>query len=135
MKGHPIPIIACLQLLLAFVLTAGCATIFRPCIHEDGSFGSCHWAGCVLVALGTVLVLQAFAQLLLRSDETRLGLALASLPVAVMTLLVPGTLVDLCCVETMRCLSVMRPAALLTGGLLVITLAAECAILSRRLRR
>ena len=32
-------------LIVAVVGAVGVKTFLSPCVHEDGSFGPCHWAG------------------------------------------------------------------------------------------
>ena len=43
------------MLALSLVVVIGSRTFLGPCIHEDGSFGPCHWAGQSLLGLGCVL--------------------------------------------------------------------------------
>ncbi|MBQ9197267.1 MAG: DUF4418 family protein [Clostridia bacterium] len=109
MKKKIIP--AAVALALALIIAVGSQTFLQPCVHEDGSFGACHWAGQALLGLGCVM--GALAALALALPRARLGLYIAMLPVSVMGLLTPGTLIDLCRMSTMRCRAVMRPAMLI----------------------
>ena len=77
----------------------------------DGSFGPCHWAGQTLLGSGCVLgVLAVFALCVKRA---RLGVYLGCLPVCVLGILTPGTLIDLCRMSTMRCRMVTQPAMII----------------------
>ena len=46
-------------LVLTVVLAAGVRTVFGPCVHEDGTLGSCHWVGEAIGLVSLALVAQA----------------------------------------------------------------------------
>ena len=106
MKKTSIP--AILILLLALIAAIGSQSFLGACVHEDGSFGACHWASRALLGEGLVLAVLALLALLLRRE--RAGLYLAMVPAALLGLLTPGTLIALCMMPTMRCRMLMRPA-------------------------
>jgi hypothetical protein len=54
MKKQSIP--AVILLILSLVIAIGSQTFLSPCVHDDGAFGSCHWAGQALLGLGCALV-------------------------------------------------------------------------------
>jgi len=109
MKKQSIPSV--ILLALSLVIAIGSQTFLSPCVHEDGSFGTCHWAGQVLLGLGCVLGILALFSLLIQ--RARFGAFLSAMPVCVMGILTPGTLVDLCHMSTMRCRMVMQPAMII----------------------
>ncbi|MBR3494719.1 MAG: DUF4418 family protein [Clostridia bacterium] len=109
MKKSVIP--ALVILVLSQVIVFGETTFLSPCVHEDGSFGPCHWAGRALLGLGCVL--GALALLSLCGKRARFGVFLSGLPVCALGILIPGTLIDLCHMSTMRCRMVMQPAMIL----------------------
>ncbi len=98
-------------LILSIIIILGSQTFLSPCVHEDGSFGPCHGAGQMLLGLGCAL--GVFAALSLWVERARFGVYLSSLPVCVLGILTPGTLLDLCRMSTMRCRMVMQPAMIL----------------------
>ncbi len=109
MKKSSIP--AVVILILSLVIVIGENTFLSPCVHEDGSFGSCHWAGQTLMGLGCVLgVLSVLSMIVKRA---RLGVCLSEMPVCILGILTPGTLVDLCHMSTMRCRMIMQPAMII----------------------
>ena len=110
---------ALIVLLLSILIAVGSQSFLGACVHEDGSFGACHWAARAVLALGAAQAVLALMALML--PGARQGLYLAVLPVAVAGLLTPGTLIDICKMSTMRCRMVMRPAMLV---LFVLALAA-----------
>ena len=109
MKKHTIP--ALILLALSLAIAAGSQTFFSPCVHEDGSFGPCHWAGQTLLGLGCVLGALAVLALLIRG--ARFGVYISALPLCVLGILTPGNLIDLCHMSTMRCRMVMQPAMII----------------------
>ena len=127
MKKSIIP--AIITLVLALVVAIGSQTFLGACVHEDGSFGACHWASRALLGVGGLLAALALAALVVPS--ARLGLYIAMALTCVLGILTPGTLVALCQMATMRCRALMQPA---TTILFALSLAASAvgAWLSRR---
>ena len=122
---------AMIVLILALIAAIGSQSFLGPCVHEDGSFGACHWAGRALLGVGGLLAALALLALLPRCRE---GLCLAMALTSALGLLVPGPLVSLCGMSTMRCQALMRPAM---SVLFALTLAASALgwLLERRKAR
>ena len=127
MKKAIIP--AIITLVLALVVAVGSQTFLGACVHEDGSFGACHWASRALLGVGGLLAVLALAALCVPSS--RLGLYIAMALTCILGILTPGTLIALCQMATMRCRALMQPA---TTILFALSLAASAvgAWLSRR---
>ena len=102
---------AAVLLILSVLIVIGSQSFLKPCVHEDGSFGPCHWAGQALLGLGCALGVMAALALAVR--RAGFGLFLGALPVCVLGILTPGTLIDLCHMSTMRCRMVMQPAMII----------------------
>ena len=118
---------------LAFL--AGQLFLFHACdSHEDGSWMNCHWADMILRGLATVLLVLAAGHAGASHPWTKLGIALGMIPVAGLAALVPGVLIDLCMMDSMRCRSLMRPAAL-AFSLLIVGLAVADVFVQRRQAR
>ena len=111
MKKLSIP--ACVVLALALLIAIGSQTFLGPCVHDDGSFGACHWAGRMLMGVGALLAAQSLLALIARDHGRRAGLFLAMAPTALLGILTPGTIISLCGMATMRCRALMRPAMIL----------------------
>ena len=109
MKKQIIP--AGVMLMLSLIIVTGSQTFLSPCVHEDGSFGACHWAGRSILGLGGAL--GVLAALALCVKRARPGVYLGTLPVCALGILTPGTLIDLCRMSTMRCRMVMQPATVI----------------------
>lgn len=116
MKKHIIP--AMILLILSLVIVIGSQTFLSPCVHEDGSFGPCHWAGQALLGLGCAVGILAI--LSLSVQKARFGAYLSAFAICLMGILTPGTLIDLCHMSTMRCRMVMQPAMIILFSLALL---------------
>ncbi|MBQ9663512.1 MAG: DUF4418 family protein [Oscillospiraceae bacterium] len=115
-------VISLLVLLLGAVIAIGSVSFLGPCVHEDGSFGACHWAGRAMLGIGVLLALQGAVALFCRDGGIRAGLMISSALTALLGLLTPGQLIALCGMATMRCRAVMQPAMrILCGAVLLIS--------------
>ena len=117
MKKSMVP--ACGMLVLSAVIAVGSFSFLSPCVHADGSFAVCHWAGRMLTGLGCVT--GVLAVLAMFPGRHRRGVYASVLPVCVLGILTPGFLIDLCHMSTMRCRALMQPAMrILFSALLVL---------------
>ena len=112
---------AAAALLLSAVTAAGSVSFLGPCVHEDGSFGSCHWAGEAMLGIGLLLAALSLTALLVKDGRLRAGILFAAAAAAVLGIFVPGTLINLCGMATMRCRAVMRPAMTLLCALTAVS--------------
>ena len=131
MNKQTIP--AVLILAVSLIVIIGSQTFLAPCIHEDGTFGPCHWAGQMLLGLGCaagVLAVLAFCM-----PRARMGIYLSILPVCVLGILTPGTLIDLCRMSTMRCRMVMQPAMIILFSAALLCAMAGVIISTRETKR
>ena len=82
MKKLKIGVMDGIVLLVSVLFLLGTLFVFTPCgPKEDGSWMICHHAGTAVTGIAAVLVLLAVLHLLMPSAKTKLGLAMASLPV------------------------------------------------------
>ena len=112
---------AAVSLLLSAVIAVGSVSFLGPCVHEDGSCGPCHWAGQAMRGIGLLLAVLSLAALLVKDGRLRAGLLFAAAAAAVLGIFVPGTLIGLCGMATMRCRAVMRPAMTLLCALTAVS--------------
>jgi hypothetical protein len=116
MNKYRIP--AIIVLVLSLLLAIGSQTFLGACVHDDGSFGACHWACRALLGEGILLAVLALATLALKRE--RPGLYLAMLPASLLGMLTPGTLIAICKAPTMRCRMVTRPAMMVLFALALV---------------
>lgn len=117
MKKTIIPAIT--VLLLSLIAAVGSQTFLGACVHEDGSFGACHWACRAIMGEGGLLAVLSLAALALKRE--RAGLYLAMLPASLLGLLTPGALIALCKMPTMRCRMLTQPAMMILFGAMLLT--------------
>lgn len=134
MKQHRICATDIVLLVINVLFLLGMLFWFGPCDHvkEDGSFMNCHWAGVVLAGTAAVMTVISLAHLLIPDTGMKAGLSAALVPCSVFAFLVPGNLISLCMMNTMRCRSVMMPAAMVCSALVVIAAAVDIAVQLRR---
>lgn len=108
-------------LALSVLLAAGVMTLFRACPPaEDGTWMHCHTVQIYLCGLGIAAAVIAAAGLLIRSRSAALVLDLAGAAAACIAALLPGTIMKMCMMDTMRCYAVMQPFARVMGVLLIL---------------
>ena len=106
-------------LVIALLSAAGVSTVLGPCVHEDGSFGACHWAGRALFGISLLLSAQSICALFFsfRNQAVAKGLFLAMALTGAVALFIPGPLISLCTMASMRCRALMRPAMCILSAL------------------
>lgn len=111
-------ILAVVILILSLIAAIGSQTFLGACVHDDGSFGACHWACRALLGEGILLAVLALAALALKREMP--GLYLAMLPASLLGLLTPGTLIAICKAPTMRCRMATQPAMMILFALALV---------------
>lgn len=101
----------CILLVLSLVIAIGSFTFLGPCVHEDGTFGACHWCSRAILGLGCLLGVLSI--LTVFSERARFGAYLSSAAACIVGILTPGTLISLCRMSSMQCRAVMQPAMII----------------------
>ena len=115
MKKSSIP--AIILLALSMLAAIGSQTFLGACVHDDGSFGACHWACRAMLGEGALLAVLSLMALAFKRE--RAGLYLAMLPASLLGLLTPGTLIALCKMPAMRCRMLTQPAMMILFGVML----------------
>ena len=97
-------------IVLAAAAAIGVKTFAGPCVHEDGSFGACYWAGQALLGTALLIAAEGLAAICSKNSGVRRGLLLSMAASSVMGICIPGLLIGLCGMAAMRCRALMRPA-------------------------
>lgn len=107
--------------VLSAVLLVGSFTFFAACgPKDDGSYMNCHNAQVMLTALGALLTAQSIAAFAVPDRRVKAGLNLATVLTAVLTALVPQTLISLCMMPDMHCRMVTQPVGMLLASLVAV---------------
>ena len=102
--------LAMVSLALALLLSAGVMTVFRACPPKvDGSFMHCHDVQMTVFWIGIVLSVLALAGILVKSRILLMGICGLSILLALVAALLPGRIMTMCMMETMRCYTLMKP--------------------------
>ncbi|MBF1714229.1 MAG: DUF4418 family protein [Selenomonas sp.] len=110
-----------LQSVLNAIFFVGIQTIFAPCApHEEGKWTTCHWAGEALLGIAAVMLVMSLLHLLPLRTGMKEGLVFAMIPVSFLIIVLPGRLIPLCMMETMRCHVIMQPAVTVIAVLNIV---------------
>lgn len=115
------PLVGIVLTVLSSILLVGILTFAGPCgVHDDGTVSSCYWASRAVLGVGVVLVVISLVRIFERDEGERRGLSFSAVLLGVLVAVLPGVLIDLCMMQTMRCHTVMRPFALVMGVLIAV---------------
>ena len=107
-------------LVLSAVFLIGIRTFFAPCgPKDDGSWMTCHWAGQAITGIAAVLLVISVIHMFVKDAKVKQGLAIAMIPTALFSVILPGNMIGLCMMNTMRCHSVMHPATIVMSVLMI----------------
>ena len=121
-------ILAVILLILAAVIAVGSVTVLGPCVHEDGSEAPCTGTGRAILADGILLAALSVLFLFIKAPKTRMILFVITSVAALVGILMPGTLLPVCKMDTMHCRMVMQPAMIILFALAL--LASVCGVMA-----
>ena len=120
-KKKNIGIIDIILVIVEVLFLTGVLTVFKACgPKDDGSWMTCHWAGQAAIGVAVVLLIIAIVHMIVPAAKVKLGLALAIIPVSILVAVIPGCLINLCMMDTMRCHTVMRPFIIIMSVITII---------------
>ena len=103
-------ILPILILAVSVFLTTGVKVIFPACgMHDDGTYGSCHWAEQAVMAAGIIVAFQALMLVAGKAAAVQKALSFTVLVSAVVTAFLPGAWIRLCMMPSMACRASMAP--------------------------
>ena len=122
-----IDIFGIILLTLSLILTFGDKYFFHACeVHENPMV--CHWAQRAVFGVGILLSVISILHLIVKDTKVKSAISLAIAPTAVYAALIPGILIRLCTMATMRCRIVFRPAVVVISILIFIAATADVAV-------
>ena len=118
-------VFALLPAVFSLLLSLGVMTVFSACgMKEDGTWMRCHGAQNVVELGGFVLFFLFSFGAILKSRSLRLFLYAAGVIGAAALFFVPGDIMPLCMMKTMRCHTVFQPFVRLVSAVIVVSGAA-----------
>ena len=121
-------VLTVILLVLAVIIAVGSMTVLGPCVHEDGSEAPCTGTSRVILADGILLAVLSVFLLFIKAPKTRMILFIITAVAALAGVLMPGTLLPVCKMDTMHCRMVMQPAMIILFALSL--LASVCGIMA-----
>lgn len=118
-------IVAFIPAVISFLLAAGTMTAFKACgPKEDGQWMHCHTAQNAAAAGGFLLCILFILCIFIHSFKVRTALYIVGIAGAAVVFMIPGGIVSMCMMRTMRCYAVMQPyvrvmSALTIGSTLI----------------
>lgn len=107
-------------LVVSAIFFIGSLTFFQPCEPmEDGGWMTCHWAGQAVAGIAAVLLVISILHIVVSNAQMKSGLSMAAIPMAVLAAIIPGHLINLCMMDTMRCHAVMTPGTIVMSVLVI----------------
>ncbi len=108
--------------VLSLLLTTGIMTVFSACGQkEDGSWMHCHQPQMAVAICGIGMMVVFALSWVFKGKAVRIVLLTAGLALSAAAFLIPGTIMPMCMMRTMRCYTVMQPftrvmTVLIAGG-------------------
>lgn len=115
--------LAILAVLISVVpLFTDCESQGRALSLADGRSipMKCHWTARAELVLGVPLLAVGVMLFFSRRRETRIALGILGVILGVFAILLPTVLIGVCMSADMLCNSLMKPALILTGSLVVV---------------
>lgn len=111
---------------ISLLLMIGVMTVFNACgPKDDGTFMHCHDAQKAAASCGAVTTVLLTVSAFIRNKAVRIVLDSVVLILSGVTFFIPGTIMPMCMMNTMRCYSVMQPFVRIMTVILAITVICE----------
>ncbi len=104
----------------SLLICIGSFTFFSACQVHDDTIMACHWAQNAVTALGALLSVISLAAIVIPDRKIKAGLELSATLTAVLTALIPGIVINVCMMNSMRCVSTFRPFTILFASLAAV---------------
>ena len=109
-------------LILSLILSVGVMTFADACHNKMmGKWMHCHYVQMDVFYIGIGLIVVSLPALFIKNEKIALISAFVQMALEVVAILLPGTIMDMCMMHTMRCYSVMKPFVTVMGILVIIS--------------
>ncbi len=107
--------------VFGLVLAIGVMTVFSACgSKDDGTWMHCHDAQNAVAVCGGIITALFLLAALIRNKALRVLLNIAALAAGAAAFLIPGVIMPMCMMNTMRCYTVMQPFVRIMTVVIVI---------------
>ncbi len=103
-------IISLIPVCVSIMLTVGVMTVFSACgIKDDGTWMHCHDAQIDTAVCGGIMAVLFLLAAFAKGWAVKVLLNLIAVAASIAAFLIPGTIISMCMMNTMRCYTVMQP--------------------------
>ena len=111
-----------IPVILSLLLLTGTLTVFRACgPKEDGTWMHCHTAQNDIVIAAAILFVVFAAAAVIQNKMLSGVIHVVGIAGSLIVILIPGILVHMCMMDTMRCYEFMQPFTRVMGVLLILS--------------
>lgn len=107
-------------LILSLLICIGSFTFFSACPVNGDTVMACNWAQNAVTALGALLSAISLAAVVIPDRKLKAGLELSATLTAILMAVVPGIVINVCMMNSMRCVSTFRPFTILFASLAAV---------------
>ena len=123
----------CIPAVVGVLMAAGVLTLFRACAPgEDGMWMHCHDAQMAVFFISVAITALSLAGVFLKNKGIQLVCSVLAVMLAAVAVLVPGNIITMCMMETMRCNAVLKPFVRIMGICFIIFETAKAGFCIRR---
>lgn len=116
------PVRSWIPVILSLLLIIVVMTVFGACgPKEDGSWMHCHTAQIDTAIAAAILLVIFLAAAMIKNKMIFIILHVVGIVISIAAMLIPGTLVSMCMMDTMRCYAVMQPFVRIMCVLLILS--------------
>ncbi len=109
------------SLAASILLGGGVMTVFRACgPKEDGTWMHCHYAQMNVFYIAVGMAVISLISVLVSNAKLGAGLHAINIILSIAAILLPGTIMRMCMMDTMRCYAVMKPFVTIACVLMII---------------
>ena len=116
-KKITILILASINVLLAIFLLIGTQYIFPAC---EGGHG-CMNVGNAMLAISIILIAIALSSFIFRDEKSLITSSSIYLVGGFITAIIPGVLLQICKMDSMSCVSKLKPFSIIMGIIMIIS--------------
>ena len=107
--------------VISIFLIVGVKFIFPACgVHDDGTYSSCHSAGQIIWWMAIAIAVIQVVCIIVDKKAVKIILQAVSAVVSIVCALIPGVIVRLCMMPTMRCQASMKPWVMVCSIVLAV---------------
>lgn len=122
-----------IPVILSLILLIGTLTVFRACgPKEDGTWMHCHSAQNDIVIAAAILFVVFAAAAVIKNKMISGVFYIVGIAGSLIVILIPGILVHMCMMDTMRCYEFMQPFARVMGVLLILSAVINLLLANRK---